>query len=161
MLYQNNIEPWPPNRGTYRTVPSVYRATPSIHTETSRQPVKIKVRFLHFFHGFSEAKWHTTKYGDPYSEFVLCIWPIQSVHTQQWTHTHREHTPGAAIYAVAVGGSVPCSRAPQSWYWGWRECCTFPPPTYNPCRTRDSNSQPFDYESDSLTIRPRLPHRLP
>ncbi len=23
---------------------------------------------------------------------------------------------------------------------------------------RDSNPQPFDYESDSLTIRPRLPH---
>ncbi len=21
----------------------------------------------------SEVKWHTTKYGDPYSEFVLCI----------------------------------------------------------------------------------------
>ncbi len=25
---------------------------------------------------------------------------------------------------------------------------------------RDSSSQPFDYESNSLTIRPRLPHRL-
>ncbi len=24
-------------------------------------------------------------------------------------------------------------------------------------RARDTNSQPFDYESDSLTIRPRLP----
>ncbi len=31
--------------------------------------------------------WHTAKYGDPYSEFVLCILPIQSAHTQQWTHT--------------------------------------------------------------------------
>ncbi len=30
-------------------------------------------------------------------------------------------------------------------------------PTDNPCRTRDSNSQPLDYESDPLTIRPRLP----
>ncbi len=55
----------------------------------------------------------------------------------------------------AVGGSVPCSRAPQSWYWGWRERCT--PPTYNSCRTWDSNSQPLGYESNSLTIRPRLP----
>ncbi len=27
-----------------------------------------------------------------------------------------------------------CSRAPQSWYWRWRECCTFTPPTYNSCR---------------------------
>ncbi len=30
-------------------------------------------------------------------------------------------------------------------------------PTNNPCRTWDSNPQPLDYESDSLTIRPRLP----
>ncbi|GAA6083699.1 uncharacterized [Tachysurus ichikawai] len=36
----------------------------------------------------------------------------------------------------AVGGSVPCSRAPQSW------------------PARDSNPQPSGYESDSLTIRP-------
>ncbi len=44
-----------------------------------------------------------------------------------------------------------CSRAPQSWYWGRRESWTFTPPTYNSCRTWDSNSQPLDYESDSLT----------
>ncbi len=29
--------------------------------------------------------------------------------------------------------------------------------TNNPCRTRDSNPQPLDYKSNSLTIRPRLP----
>ncbi len=79
-------------------------------------------------------------------------------HSSEHTHTHREHTPGAVGSHLccgvrgAVGGSVPCSRAPQSWYWGWRECCTFTPPTYNPCRTWDSNSQTLDYESDSLTI---------
>ncbi len=28
LLYRNPIEPWPPNRGTYWTVTSVYRATP-------------------------------------------------------------------------------------------------------------------------------------
>ncbi len=84
----------------------------------------------------SEVKWHTTKYGDPYSEFVLCIWPIQSAHTQQWTHTHREHTHTVNTHPEqwargAVGGSVPCSRAPQSWYWGWRESAGYslPPPT--------------------------------
>ncbi len=82
-----------------------------------------------------KVTWHTAKYRDPYSEFVLCIWPIQSAHTQQWTHT-----PGAVGSHLccgargAVGGSVPCSRAPQSWYWGWRERCTFTPPTYNSCR---------------------------
>ncbi len=93
-----------------------------------------------------KVTWHTAKYGDPYSEFV----PIQSAHTQRWTHTHthREHTPGAVgshfmlRHPGSSWGPVPCSRAPQSWYWRWRECCTFtPPPTYNSCRpytrTRD------------------------
>ncbi len=91
-----------------------------------------------------------------------------SAHTQQWevnkhTHTHCEHTPGAVGSQCcgareAVGGSVPCSRvSPQSWYWGWRERWTFTPPTYNPCRTRDSNPQPSGYKSDSLSIRPWLP----
>ncbi len=77
-----------------------------------------------------KVTWHTAKNGDLYSEFVLCIYPILSA------HTHREHTPGAVGSHLccgargAVGGSVPCSRAPQSWYWGWRECCTFTPPFF-------------------------------
>ncbi len=53
-----------------------------------------------------------------------------AVNTQPWTHTPEQW---AAIYAVvargAVGGSVPGSRAPQLWYWRWRERCTFTPPT--------------------------------
>ncbi len=104
-------------------------------------------------------------------------WPIHgicalslthpSAHTLQWEvnkHTHHEHTPGAVGSHLccgawgAVGGSVPCSRvSPQSWYWGCRECCTFTPPTYNSCRTWDSNPRPLGYKSDSLFIRPRLP----
>ncbi len=32
------------------------------------------------------------------------------------------------------------------------------PPTDNPCRTWESNRQPLGYKSNSLTIRPRLPH---
>ncbi len=50
--------------------------------------------------------WHKAKYGDQYSEFVLCIYPIQSAHTQQWTHTHTVNThpeQWAAIYAAAPG----------------------------------------------------------
>ncbi len=94
-------------------------------------------------------------------------WPILGIcalhlshpkctHTHTHTHTHTPwtHTRSSQLCCGArgaVGGSVPCSRAPQSWYWGWRECCTFTPPTYNSCR------QPLGYESDSLTIRPRLP----
>ncbi len=79
-------------------------------------------------------------------------------HSSEHTHTHREHTPGAVGSHLccgtrgAVGGSVPCSRAPQSWYWGWRECWTFTPPTIP--------AEPFNYKSNSLTIRPWLPPKL-
>ncbi len=73
----------------------------------------------------------------------------------------------------AVGGSVPCSRAPQSWYWRWREqlgvrCLaqghlsrgieggesavhSLPPHLQFP-PARDSNPQPFDYKSNSLPL---------
>ncbi len=46
--------------------------------------------------------WHVAKYGNPYSEFVLCIYPILSAHTQQWTHTHLGHTPGAVGSHIAA-----------------------------------------------------------
>ncbi len=80
-------------------------------------------------------------------------------------HTHCEHTPGAvgshcSSARGAIGGSVPCSKTPQSWYWGWREHWLITLPTNNPCRTWDSNPQPLDYKSNSLTIRPRIPHSL-
>ncbi len=58
-------------------------------------------------------------------------------------HTHSsEHTPGAVGSHLccgtrgAVGGSVPCSREPQSWYWGWREYWTFTPPPTIPAGPR-------------------------
>ncbi len=105
--------------------------------------------------------WHTAKYGDPYLEFVLCIYPSK-VHTYSNEHTHTVNTHPEQCIAVgshlccgargAVGGSVPCSR-----HWGWRERCTFTPSHLQSLPARDSNSQPLDYESDSLTIRPRLP----
>ncbi len=89
--------------------------------------------------------------------------PSKCTHTAVSSeHTHCGHAPGAvgshcSSARRAIGGSVPCSRAPQSWYWRWRECCSFTIPTFNPCRTWDSNPQSLDYKSDSLTIRPRLP----
>ncbi len=113
-----------------------------------------------------------------YSQIPLWKWkwrdirPSMVTHTRNLcsafnpskVHTHREHTPGAVGSHLccgargAVGGSVPCSRAPQSWYWGWRERAghSLPPPTI-PAGPETRNSQPLDYESNSLTIRPRLP----
>ncbi len=100
---------------------------------------------------------------------VIYWWPILRIcalHLTVNTHTHREHTPGEVGSHLccgprgAVGGSVSFSRAHQSWYWRWRERCTFTPPhpTYNSSQTWDSNLQPLDYESDSLTIRSWLPY---
>ncbi len=95
---------------------------------------------------------------------ILGICPLHlthpSAHSQQWTHTRSSGQPYCGARG-AVGGSVPCSRvSPQSWYWRWREHLLFTPPTDNPCRTWESNLQPLGYKSNSLTIRPRLPHKL-
>ncbi len=104
-------------------------------------------------------KWHLAKYGDPYSEFVLCILPIQSAHTQHWTHTPWTHThthtrssgqPSMLRRRGVVVGSVPCSRTPRSWYWRWRKLCTFTPPPTQFLPDQDSNPWPLDYKSDSL-----------
>ncbi len=89
--------------------------------------------------------------------------PIQSAHTQQWTHIHCEHTPGAVGSHLccgargAVGGSVPCSRAPKSWYWGWRECCTFTPPPTIPAGPETRTRNLWD---TSPTLQP-LGHDFP
>ncbi len=92
-----------------------------------------------------------------YREYITSseMYSLHLTHPK-WTHTRSS---GQQCYSArgAVGGSVPCSRTPQSWYWRRRERWLFTPPTNNPCRTWDSNPQPLNYESDSLTIRPRLP----
>ncbi len=119
--------------------------------------IKIKGKIL-INNRVVKSKWHTAKYGDPYSESVLYIYQSKCTQTAVNAHTHTVNTPGAVGSHLccgareAVGCSVSCSRAPQSWYWRWRESCTFIPPTDNSCRTWDSNSQPFDYESDSLPL---------
>ncbi len=65
-----------------------------------------------------------------------------------WTHTWSSGQPFLCCDARgAVGDSVPCSRAPQSWYWD------------NPCWSWDSNLRPLGYEPVSLTIRPWLHHK--
>ncbi len=79
------------------------------------------------------------------------------------THTHTVNThqeQWAAIYAVAPGEQlrVRClaqehlSRGIEG---GERAVHSLPPPTIP--AGRDSNLWPLGYESDSLTIRPRLP----
>ncbi len=86
--------------------------------------------------------------------------PMQSAHTQQWTHTPWTHTQssGQPFVLRCPGSSWGFSALLQgtsSWYWGWRECSTFTSP-HQFLPAWDSNSQPLDYESDSLIIRPRF-----
>ncbi len=95
--------------------------------------------------------------------FTFCFHlPIQSAHTQQWTHTHT-HTrssgqlfvlrrPGSSWgfggWVLLKGTSVVVSRVERVLYIHSVHLQFLP--------ARDSNSQPLNYESDSLNIRPQL-----
>ncbi len=90
------------------------------------------------------------------------MWPSMVTHTLHCalhlTHPKCTHTAVNTHTCCgargAVWGSVPCSRAPQSWYWGWRESAVHSLPHRQFLPARDFLR---DYESDSLTIRSRLP----
>ncbi len=89
--------------------------------------------------------------------------PIQSAYTHTavnthtpWTHTRSSEQPFMLWRWGAVGGPVPCSRAPRYGIEGGeRTFHSLPPPTI-PAEPETRTRNP-DYESDSLTIRPRLP----
>ncbi len=93
-------------------------------------------------------------------------WPILGIcalqlthpkcaHTQQWTHTRSSGQP-FMLRRPGSSWGFGASRAPQSWYWRWRERCTFTPPTYNSCRP-ETRTRNLWITSPPLTIRPRLP----
>ncbi len=93
---------------------------------------------------FSDVMWHTAKYGDPFSEFVLCIYPPK-VHTHSSEHTH---TPGAV-------GSQCCGallKVISVVVLKVERVLDFHSPHLQFLPARDSNSQPFDYESNSLPL---------
>ncbi len=87
-----------------------------------------------------------------------CTHTAVNTHTP-WTHTRSSgqpfmlRHPGEQLWVQFLAQGSHLSRGIE----GGRERCTFTPPTYNSCWTWDLNSQPLGYESDSLTIRPRLP----
>lgn len=72
--------------------------------------------------------------------------------SKHWTHTWRIGQPFCYGAQGATGGSVPCSRVTE----GGREGCSF---IYNSCQYWDLIPSPLGYKSDSLTIRPLLPHK--
>ncbi len=84
-------------------------------------------------------------------------WSILRICALLLTHPKCTHTLDGALDGTLFAKfthRVPCSRAPQSWYWGWRECCTFTPPTYNSCRPEIRTCN-LSIRSLTLTIRPR------
>ncbi len=88
--------------------------------------------------------------GNPYSEFVLCIYPIQSAHTHSSEHTHtvNTHPEQWAASAAALGEQLGVRCLAQGHLSRGIECgerWTFTPPTYNSCRTWDSNPRPLGY----------------
>ncbi len=100
-----------------------------------------------------KVKWHSSKYSDPYSEFVLHIYP-SNVHTHKpWTHSQSSGQP----FMLRLLG--------RSWGFGallkgtsvMEKALYIHSPHLLVLPAQDSNSQPFDYESDFLSIRPRLP----
>ncbi len=107
--------------------------------------------------------WHTAKYGDPYSEFVLCILPIQvhthsreHTHTHTWTHTQSSGQP----FMLRCPGS--------SWRFGalLKDTSIVERALYihslhrQSLPDRDSNSQPFDYVSGALPLGHDFPNGL-
>ncbi len=52
-------------------------------TSSVKQPIIQQVK--------AKVTWRVAKYWNPYSEFVLCIYPIQ-VHTHSSEHTHTVNT---------------------------------------------------------------------
>ncbi len=83
-----------------------------------------------------------------------CTHTAVNTHPEQW----------AAIYAAAPGEQlgVRClAQGHLSRGIEGGESAGHSLPHLQFLLARDSNSQPFDYESDSLTIRPRLPPIYP
>ncbi len=103
------------------------------------------------------------EYGDPYSELVLCIYPSK-VHTHSSEHTHTPWT-----HTRSSGQPFMLRRLGSSWGFGAllkgssvvvlkvERALDIHSPHLQSLPDRDSNSQPFNYESDSLIIRPLLP----
>ncbi len=105
--------------------------------------------------------WHTAKYFWPILVICALRLPTQ-VHTHSSELTqHCEHTPGAVGSHLCYGtpgavGDRCLAQGTLSWYWRWRERCTFTPPTDNTCRTV-TRTRNLSIMVQLSTIRPWLP----
>ncbi len=101
----------------------------------------------------SEVKWqwHTAKYGDPHSEFMLCIYPSLCTHTAVGSH----------LCCGAPGSSweVPCSRAPCRCIEGGENAVHLLPPPTIPAGLRLELAT-FRFRVWLSTIRPQFPPKV-
>ncbi len=108
---------------------------------------------------------HTAKYGYPYSEFVLCIYPSAHTHTHtavntntSWTHIRSSgqpfmlQRPGSSwgFGALLKGTLVVVLRVEEVIHSSHLQSLP----------ARDLNSRTLDYQSNALTIRPWLPYSV-
>ncbi len=110
--------------------------------------------------------WHTAKYGDPYSKFVLCIYPLKCTHSSEHTHTHT-HTPWTHTRSSGQQFLLQCPasswgfgvllKSTLSWYWRWRERWTFTPRHLQSLPDLRLKLTTFWLWIRLSTIRPRLP----
>ncbi len=104
---------------------------------------------------------HKSESDVTYSQVWWPILGIHALHLPIQVHTHSsEHTPtpgavGSYGARGAVGGSVPCSREPHRGIEGGESAAHSIPQSLP---DQDSNSQPFNYESDSLLLGHDFPH---
>ncbi len=113
-----------------------------------------------------KVMWHTAKYDDQYSEFVLCNYPSKCTHIAVNTHTVNSHPEQwAAIYAAAHGEQLGVRCLAQGHLVVVLKVervlyihSPHPPPMTIPAGTRFKLANLWVWLS---TIRPRLPTWLP
>ncbi len=91
------------------------------------QPVTSKVYLIKWpVSVYLKVMWHTAKYGDPYSESMLCIYPSNCTHTAvntctPWTHTRCRGQPFILRRPGSSWGFSALLKGTSSLYWRWRD----------------------------------------
>ncbi len=113
-------------------------------------------------------KWSDVTWRDIRPSMVTHTRNLCSAFNPSNVHTHTVNTHPPWIHTRSSGQPFMLRLPGSSWGFGALlkdtsvvvlkvESCTFTPLTYNSCRPETWTHNLLDYESNSLTIRPRLP----
>ncbi len=144
---------------------SGYFSTIYIYSPWPPNDFEVRKMWMYWASIFESEKW---KWRDIRSSMVTHTRKLCSAINPSKVHTHSsEHTHTPWTHTRSSGQPFMLRRPGSSWGFGAllkgtsvvvlrveRAIHSLPPPTIP---AGDSNSQPLDYESDSLTIRPWLP----